>query len=61
LRNAASQAEFEKHARMPIVLLVVTPEETGLQDSTPILDAIEKLYPEPSIHPDDTVANFIRR
>jgi glutathione S-transferase len=59
LRNAASQAEYEKYARMPIIPLVVTPEGTCIQDSTPIIDAIEKLYPEPSIHPDDPVANFI--
>jgi glutathione S-transferase len=59
LRNADSQAEYEKHARMPIIPLVVTPEEKGIQDSTPIIDAMEKLYPEPSIHPDDTVAGFI--
>jgi glutathione S-transferase len=59
LRNAASQAEYEKYARMPIIPLVVTPEGTGIQDSTPIIDAMEKRYPEPSIHPDDPVANFI--
>ena len=59
LRNAASQAEYDKYARMPIIPLVITPEGTGIQDSTPIIDAIEKLHPEPSIHPDDTVANFI--
>jgi glutathione S-transferase len=59
LRNAASQPEFEKYARMPIVPLVVTPEGTGIQDSTPIIDAMEKLYPLPSIHPDDPVASFI--
>jgi glutathione S-transferase len=59
LRNAASQAEYERHARMPIIPLVVTPEGTGIQDSTPIIDAMEKLYPEPSIHPDDPVARFI--
>jgi glutathione S-transferase len=44
---------------MPIIPLVVTPEGTGIQDSTPIIDAMEKLYPEPSIHPDDPVARFI--
>jgi glutathione S-transferase len=38
---------------------VVTPEGTGIQDSTPIIDQMERLYPEPSIHPDDGVANFI--
>ena len=59
LRNAASQAEYEKYARMPIIPLVITPEGTGIQDSTPIIDAMEKLHPEPSIHPGDPVANFI--
>ncbi len=58
-RNAASQAEYDKYARMPIIPLVITPEGTGIQDSTPVIDAMEKLHPEPSIHPDDTVANFI--
>src|SRR5436305_762557 len=59
LRNADSQAEYEKHARMPIIPLVVTPEGKGIQDSTPIIDAMEKLLPEPSIDPDDPVADFI--
>ena len=59
LRNAASQAEFEKYARMPIIPLVVTPEGNGIQDSTPIIEAMEKLYPEPSIHPDDPSRGFI--
>src|SRR5438445_10510365 len=59
LRNAASQAEYEKHAKMPIIPLVVTPEGTGIQDSTPIIDAMEKLYPEPSIHPADPIAHFV--
>jgi glutathione S-transferase len=59
LRNAASQTEFEKYAKMPIIPLVVTPDGVGIQDSTPIIEAIEKLYPEPSIHPQDTVANFV--
>src|SRR6202790_4957393 len=58
LRNAASQAEYEKYARMPIIPLLVTPEGTGIQDSTPIIDAVEKLHPERSIHPDDPVTRF---
>ena len=59
LRNATSQAEYDKYARMPIIPLVITPEGTGIQDSTPIIDAMEKLHPEPSIHPGDTVARFV--
>jgi glutathione S-transferase len=59
LRNAESQAEFEKYARMPIIPLVVTPEGTGIQDSTPVIDAMEKIHPLPSVHPEDPVAGFI--
>ena len=59
LRNAGSQAEYEKYAKMPIIPLVVTPEDVGIQDSTPIIDQMEKLYPEPSIYPDEPVARFI--
>jgi glutathione S-transferase len=59
LRNPESQAEFEKYARMPIIPLVVTPEGGGIQDSTPIIDAMEKINPLPSVHPDDAVASFI--
>ncbi|MCP4616566.1 MAG: glutathione S-transferase family protein [Bradyrhizobium sp.] len=59
LRNAASQAEYEKHAKIPVIPLVVTPEGAGIQDSTPIIDAMEKLFPEPPVHPDDPVARFM--
>ena len=59
LRNAASQAEYDKYAKMPIIPLVVTPDGNGIQDSTPIIDAMEKLFPEPSIHPEDPVAHFV--
>ena len=45
--------------KLPIIPLLVTPDGTGIQDSTPIIEAMEKLHPEPSIHPDDAVARFI--
>jgi glutathione S-transferase len=59
LRNADSQAEYQKYAKMPIIPLVVTPDGIGIQDSTPIIDRLEKLYPEPSIDPDDPVTRFV--
>jgi glutathione S-transferase len=59
LRSTESQAEFDKYARMPIIPLVVTPDGNGMQDSTPIIEAMEKLYPDPSIHPADSVTGFI--
>ena len=59
LRNAASQAEYEKHAKIPVIPLVVSPDGTGIQDSTPIIDQMERLFSAPSVHPDDPVARFV--
>ena len=49
---------FAKHARLPLVPLVVTPAGKGIQDSTPIIDAMEAEFPEPSVHPAG-VAGFV--
>ncbi len=59
VRSAASEAEFQKYAKLPLVPLVVAPDDEGIQDSTPILDRFEAEYPEPSVHPDDPVAAFV--
>jgi glutathione S-transferase len=59
LRNAESQADYAKYAKLPIIPLVLTPQDVGIQDSTPIIDKMEMLFPQPSINPDDRVANFI--
>jgi glutathione S-transferase len=59
LRNAANEPDYEKYARIPIIPLVVTPDDEGLQDSTPILDRLERERPEPSVHPEDPVASFV--
>ena len=59
IRTAATQAEYEKYAKIPIIPLVVTPEDKGIQDSTPIIEQLESLYPDPSIHPSDPVTFFI--
>ncbi len=52
LRNAESQADYQAHAKLPIIPLVVTPQQNSIQDSTPIIDQLEKLFPQPSVHPD---------
>jgi glutathione S-transferase len=59
LRNAETQADYQVHAKLPIIPLVVTPLQSGIQDSTPIIDQLEKVFPEPSVHPDDGVARFL--
>ena len=52
-RGPKSQEEFSKYAKLPLVPLVVTPQNEGIQDSTPIIEKIETLFPEPTIYPDD--------
>ena len=59
VRNAQTEADYQKYAKIQIVPLVVTPDDTALQDSTPIIEHIEALYPEPSIHPPDAIAAFV--
>ncbi len=58
-RNQDADGEYQKYATLPLVPLVVTPDQEGIQDSTPIIDRVEALHPEPSIHPADPVARFI--
>lgn len=59
VRNAATMADYQKYAKIPIVPLVVTPDGKGLQDSTPIMDAMEELHPERSAHPEDPISRFV--
>ena len=36
IRSAAVQEDYNKYAKLPIIPLVVTPKDKGIQDSTPI-------------------------
>lgn len=56
-RNEDSET-YTQHARLPLIPLVVKPEGGAIQDSTPIIEAMELDFPEPSIHPPETVAAF---
>jgi len=58
-RSPASQAEFQKYAKLPLIPLVVTPEGEGLQDSTPIIERFEGKASEPSIMPNDPALAFL--
>ncbi len=59
VRNSETMADYQKLARIPIIPLVVTPDEEGIQDSTPIMEKIDVLFPEPSTHPPDPVSGFV--
>jgi glutathione S-transferase len=58
-RSLDAEGEYQKFAKLPLVPLVVTPKNEGIQDSTPIIEQVEALHPEPSIHPADPVARFV--
>jgi glutathione S-transferase len=58
-RSLDAAGEYQKYAKLPLVPLVVTPQNEGIQDSTPIIERVEALHPEPSIHPADPVVQFV--
>ena len=59
VREQSKMEEFKKYAKLPLVPLVLTPEEKVIQDSTPIMDKMDAVVPEPSLHPDDPALRFI--
>ena len=59
VRSQATMPEFQKHAKLPLIPLVLTPDGQSIQDSTPILERVEAEHPEPSIHPDDPGLAFL--
>ena len=52
-RSAATQAESMKYAKLPLIPIVATPEEEGIQDSTPILEKLSKSHKQ--------LVNLLRR
>jgi glutathione S-transferase len=59
VRTVQNQAEFDRHAKLPLIPLVIAPDGTAMQDSTPIIERMEALHPELSIHPDDPALAFL--
>jgi glutathione S-transferase len=59
LRDSTTLEEFQRHARLPLIPLVLAPDGTVMQDSTPIIEALEAKHPEPSIHPPEVALAFL--
>jgi len=59
VRTPEVRAEIERIARLPLIPVVVTPEGEALQDSTPILEEMERRYPDPPIDPADPSLAFL--
>lgn len=59
VRTVAHEDEFRRLAKLPLIPLVVAPDGTVLQDSTPIIETLEARYPDPSIMPPDPAVAFL--
>jgi glutathione S-transferase len=57
-RSAARQEEFARYAKLPLIPVLVDADENALQDSTPIIEKLERENPEPSIIPDEPALAF---
>jgi len=55
-RTRENDGDFQKLAKLPLIPLVVSPEGEVMQDSTPIIDALEPKFPLPPIHPEEAAA-----
>ncbi|SFC26849.1 glutathione S-transferase family protein [Tropicimonas isoalkanivorans] len=58
-RTAETRAEFDSLAKLPLLPLLVAPDGTVMQDSTPVILALERRFPEPAIFPDDEGLRFV--
>ena len=58
-RSRDNMAEFQKHAKLPLIPLVLTPDAGAMQDSTPIIEKMDELHPEPSVHPANPALAFL--
>lgn len=59
-RNRSThEDEFKAHAKLPIIPLLLCPDGTAMQDSTPIMDHLETLFPDPPQHPVDPQLAFL--
>lgn len=59
VRTAANMGEFNRHARVPLVPLWLPCDAPAIQDSTLIIDHLERLQPLPPAMPTDGAIAFI--
>ncbi len=58
-RTQKRQEEFARYAKLPLAPMLVDADEAVLQDSTPMIEALERANPDRSISPDDAGLAFL--
>jgi glutathione S-transferase len=58
-RNAARQEEVARYAKLPLVPVLVDADDNAMQDSTPMIEALEREFAEPSATPDEPALAFV--
>lgn len=58
-RSLRTRKLFERHATVQLIPLVIFPDDTAMQDTTPLIEHFEAENPEPSIHPSDIASRFL--
>jgi glutathione S-transferase len=58
-RSQVRQEEFARYAKLPLVPILVDANETAMQDSTPMIEALEREFAERSIVPDDPALAYV--
>lgn len=58
-RSTRNEKLFQKHAKVQLIPLLFFPDGETMQDSTLILERLERAHPEPSIHPEDQTLWFL--
>ncbi|HYD87594.1 MAG TPA: glutathione S-transferase family protein [Vitreimonas sp.] len=58
-RTNARQEEFARYAKLPLIPVLVDANENALQDSTPMIEALEAEFPDRSITPDEAALAFV--
>jgi glutathione S-transferase len=58
-RSAATEAEFQRHARLPLLPILIGSDDFSIQDSTPMLATLEERHPSPPAVPNDAGLAFL--
>jgi haloalkane dehalogenase len=59
VRSIDKMDEYNRYAKLPLIPLVVAPDDTAMQDSTPIIEKMEARVPEPALQPADPALAFL--